>query len=70
MTAEEIHHMAYNALNTAVAEIQDKLGVEHGDFAGAHFTGEEGERFDQAVQMLEDYTREEIAWNEWAGDDG
>ncbi len=28
MSTEEIHNLAYNALNTAVAEIQNKLGEQ------------------------------------------
>ena len=38
-TEEGIGELATEALNVAVAHIQDKLGVDTGDFAGLYFTG-------------------------------
>lgn len=49
MAPNQIHDLAYDALNAAVAVIQEKLGVKTGDTAGIYFSGDSA--------TLEDLTR-------------
>lgn len=36
---KQIDDSVFNAVNAGIASIQKDLGVEHGDFAGMHFSG-------------------------------
>jgi hypothetical protein len=51
-------------LNDTIARIQKDLGVEYGDFASVWFTGENGERYDDAVKLLSEYIEAERAFRE------
>lgn len=57
MTAREI---AEHELNECLWRIQRRLGVESGDFAGAFFTGENGEALKSAEGLLAKYVTAEI----------
>jgi hypothetical protein len=59
MEKSEAKAIADEELNECIARIQNRLGVEYGDFASVYFTGEEGSRYEQAVQMLADYIEAE-----------
>ena len=47
------------ALDAACRTIQEALGVETGDVAGLHFSGDAGERF---RELMRDYIRTERAY--------
>lgn len=42
--------LAEEAIDAAVKSIQDKLGVETGDFAAAHFSGRTGEQLEAILE--------------------
>ena len=51
---EEITTLAQEALDAAARLIQDRLGVETGDFAGVFFSN------GKAEEILQEYIREEL----------
>lgn len=57
MNYAEIRSIADAGLNAACAEIQTRLGVQTGDAAGLHFSGE---TYEKAVAMLADYINLEL----------
>jgi len=60
-TEEGIAGLAAEALNVAVAHIQDQLGVDTGDFAGLYFSGTR----EQALEAIfKQYIEQEIHWNQ------
>jgi hypothetical protein len=60
-TEEGIAELAAEALNVAVAHIQDRLGVETGDFAGLYFSGN---REGAMEAIFKQYIEQEIHWNQ------
>ena len=60
-TEEGIAELAAEALNAAVSHIQDKLGVETGDFAGLYFSGIREEAMEAVFKQ---YIEQEIHWNQ------
>ena len=52
--------IADEELNECLARIQKRIGVEHGDFAGVYFTGDNEERYEEAVDMLAYYIQAEL----------
>lgn len=59
LSAVQIKDLAEIAANEAIKQIQDKLGVKSGDFAGLYFSGDE--RWSQITNALVDYVRAEIS---------
>jgi hypothetical protein len=57
MRQQEIETLADEALNEAVRLIQDKLGVQTGDFAGMYF---DNDRWKVMQQVLAGYIVSEI----------
>ena len=57
MTNHEIESLAEDALNLAVKHIQDKLGIDSGDFAALFFCD------DLVQKILCDYIRAEVSDN-------
>lgn len=60
-TEEGIAGLAAEALNAAVAHIQDRLGVDTGDFAGLYFSGN---REAAMEAIFKQYIEQEIHWNQ------
>ena len=60
-TEEGIYELAAEALNAAVAHIQDRLGVDTGDFAGLYFSGS---REIALEAIFKQYIEQEIHWNQ------
>lgn len=58
LTEDQIRHLAYEALDTAVAHIQHRLGVETGDNAGVFFSG------DRTLKVFRDYIKFELNMQE------
>jgi hypothetical protein len=56
---EEITTLAQDALDAAARLIQDRIGVETGDFAGVFFSNGKME------EILQEYIREELHTIEW-----
>ena len=59
LTSKELRNLADNALNIAVAHIQDQLGQSDGGFAGMWFSGTETYAWNQIVDVLTDYAGDE-----------
>ena len=57
MNPEQIRDLADTSANIAVKHIQDQLGVQTGDLAGMHFSGD---NWDTIVSILADYIQEEL----------
>lgn len=57
MKYEDINLLADEAANEAIRYIQEKLGVETGDFAGLYFSDE---HWNIIVEILEGYIKAEI----------
>lgn len=57
MNNKQINELADDAANVAISYIQDKLGQEHGDFAGLYFSGD---RWALLMSTLKDYIKAEI----------
>jgi hypothetical protein len=57
MPLADIETLADNALNSAIKEIQDELGVDDGGFAGIYFSGE---KWDTLRKELELYIQAEL----------
>ncbi len=60
-TEKGIEDLAAEALNVAVAHIQDRLGVDTGDFAGLYFSGTREEALEA---IFKQYIEQEIHWNQ------
>lgn len=56
-TPQGIDNLAEEALDTAVRVIQDRLGVETGDFAGLFFSGSAG---DETREWFRRYIKSEL----------
>lgn len=57
MGAEQIRDLADDAANSAVRHIQDALGIQSGDSAGLHFSGD---NWDSLVDILSTYIQYEL----------
>ena len=57
MTNEQVESLAFDALNVACLEIQEKLNVESGDLAGMYFSGKAQ---DLIIEILSGYISAEI----------
>lgn len=57
MNQEQMTQLADDAANEAVRHIQDKLGIESGDFAGLYFSGN---KWEVLLQVLVGYICAEI----------
>ena len=58
MNQEQMANLAWDAANEAIKVIQDRLGVESGDFAGLYFSGD---NWGALTSILVDYIRAEIS---------
>lgn len=58
---QSINAIAESAINAAVREIQEQLGVETGDLAGIFFSGEVNDRL---MCMFTLYIKSELAMQE------
>lgn len=58
---KELDTLVFNALNTAVREIQDAIGVTTGDAAGIFFSGPE---WDDMMETMKKYVAFEETWND------
>lgn len=58
MNPDQVRDLADNAANAAVKHIQDVLGVQTGDLAGMHFSGD---NWDIMVSILAKYIQEELS---------
>jgi hypothetical protein len=61
MGPEQIRDLADDAANAAVKHIQDQLGVQSGDLAGLHVSGD---NWDSMVNTLAKYIQEELRDNQ------
>lgn len=59
MNQEQMANLAWDAANEAIKVIQDRLGVESGDFAGIYFSG--GDNWNALTSILFDYIHAEIS---------
>ena len=59
MKSEQIADLANEAANETIRHIQDKLGIESGDFAGLYFSG--GDNWNVLTTILFDYIWAEIS---------
>ena len=57
MSPDQIRDLADDAANAAVKHIQDQLGVQSGDLAGLHFSGD---NWDSMINILSKYIQEEL----------
>lgn len=57
MNPEQVRDLADNAANAAVKYIQDVLGVQTGDLAGMHFSGD---NWNTLVSILAEYIQKEL----------
>jgi hypothetical protein len=59
MTNEKMADLANEAANEAIRHIQEKLGIQAGDFAGLYFSG--GDNWNALTTILFDYIGAEIS---------
>jgi hypothetical protein len=59
MTSEKMADLANEAANEAIRHIQEKLGIQAGDFAGLYFSG--GDNWNVLTTILFDYIYTEIS---------
>lgn len=60
VSESRIEMVAEDALNAAVAVIQDSIGVTEGDFAGLFFASDDGEKI---RDILKKYMAAELSFN-------
>ena len=60
MKQEQIADLACEAANEAIRLIQDRLGIESGDFAGLYFSGD-NDNWNALTTILFDYICAEIS---------
>ena len=60
MNMTDIHRLADEAANHAIAYIQDQIGQKSGDVAGLHFSGD---RWNFLTNILSDYIQTEIMYS-------
>jgi len=57
MSPDQIRDLADDSASAAVKHIQDQLGVQSGDLAGLHFSGD---NWDSMINILSKYIQEEL----------
>lgn len=51
--------VSFELMNDVIAQVQQRLGITHGDFAGAFFTGDNAQRLTDAEALIAEYIEAE-----------